>query len=83
MNLTQVREIETMNGHLFRLERSKIAYRRNMCDKCRKITDATNCDGCRQTLCKEHWSSQGCTSDYGQRMLKELKSNIVELDYSD
>uniref|UniRef100_A0AC35FRG6 Uncharacterized protein n=1 Tax=Panagrolaimus sp. PS1159 TaxID=55785 RepID=A0AC35FRG6_9BILA len=59
MNLTQVKEIETMNGHLFRVERNKISYRRNMCDKCKKITDATHCDGCRLTLCKEHWSSQG------------------------
>uniref|UniRef100_A0A914R3P1 Uncharacterized protein n=1 Tax=Panagrolaimus davidi TaxID=227884 RepID=A0A914R3P1_9BILA len=83
MNLTQVKEIETMNGHLFRVERNKISYRRNMCDKCKKITDATHCDGCRLTLCKEHWSSQGCTSDYGKRMLKELKSNVVELDYTD
>uniref|UniRef100_A0AC34QJ14 Uncharacterized protein n=2 Tax=Panagrolaimus sp. JU765 TaxID=591449 RepID=A0AC34QJ14_9BILA len=84
MNITQIREISTMNGHLFRLERSKISSRRSMCDKCKKIMDnCSHCDGCRSTLCKEHWSTSSCTSDYGTRMLKELKSNMIELDYNE
>lgn len=83
MNIIQVREIELMNGHVFKLERSKISSRRSMCDKCKKIIESSYCDGCRLTLCKDHWTSEKCKSDYGIRMLKELKANIVELDYSD
>uniref|UniRef100_A0A7E4VTF7 BTB domain-containing protein n=1 Tax=Panagrellus redivivus TaxID=6233 RepID=A0A7E4VTF7_PANRE len=82
MNLSQAREISQMNGHSFRLERcTKILSRRSLCDKCKKIVESSVCEGCKLTLCKNHWSTEACTSDYGTRMLRELKANIVELDY--
>lgn len=81
LNLLQIREIETMNGHLLRMERSKTQYRRALCDVCKRIVDAAQCEGCRQSLCQQHWSASACTSDYGKRMLKEMRDNLVEFDY--
>ncbi|VDD97219.1 unnamed protein product [Enterobius vermicularis] len=81
INLTQLKEIETMNNHLFKMERNKTQYRRSTCDLCKKITDAAYCEGCRQYLCQTHWKLIKCPSDYGNRLLEELRSNVVELEW--
>lgn len=82
INIAQLKEIETMNCHLFKMERTnKTQYKRSPCDECKKITEAAFCEGCRQFLCRMHWKSKKCTSDYGTRLLRELKSNVVELDW--
>ncbi|KAK0395051.1 hypothetical protein QR680_001088 [Steinernema hermaphroditum] len=84
LNLAQVKEIATMNGHLFKMERNKTQYRRAVCGMCKKIVDsAASCDGCRMVLCAAHWKTNACTSTYGQRMLEELENNTVELEYAD
>lgn len=81
LNLAQLREIETMNSHLFKMERNKTQYKRAACDLCKKITDAAYCEGCKQVLCMMHWKANKCKNDYGARMERELRSNIVELDW--
>uniref|UniRef100_A0A914CAI7 BTB domain-containing protein n=1 Tax=Acrobeloides nanus TaxID=290746 RepID=A0A914CAI7_9BILA len=83
MNLLQVREITTMNGHLFKMERSKTQYRRGLCDMCRMICDAATCESCHKHLCKTHWTANPCQNDYGRRFLDELKKNPIELEYQD
>lgn len=83
VNLTQIRQIETMNGHVFRIHQSIAAYtQRGCCELCRRISDRTSkCGGCRKILCDTHWKSIKCTSDYGTRMLVELKSScMADLD---
>lgn len=51
INLTQLKEIETMNNHLFKMERNKTQYRRSTCDLCKKITDAAYCEGKFALIC--------------------------------
>ncbi|KAL3994974.1 BTB/POZ domain family protein [Acanthocheilonema viteae] len=81
LNMTQLREIETMNGHLFKMNRSVTLYRRMACEMCRRITDSAYCEGCKKAFCKDHWTRNKCTSNYGQNMMDELRQNLVELEY--
>jgi len=84
LNMTQAKEIATMNGHLFKMERHKTQYKRTACDMCKKIVDsAASCEGCRMVLCTVHWKTNPCSNSYGKRMLKELEANAVELEYAD
>uniref|UniRef100_A0A1I8AVE7 BTB domain-containing protein n=1 Tax=Steinernema glaseri TaxID=37863 RepID=A0A1I8AVE7_9BILA len=84
LNIAQAKEIATMNGHLFKMERNKTQYKRAVCGMCKKIVDgAASCDGCRMVLCATHWKTNACMNSYGKQMLEELKSNIVELEYVD
>ncbi|GMT12906.1 hypothetical protein PFISCL1PPCAC_4203, partial [Pristionchus fissidentatus] len=82
LNLGQLRELEVMNGHYFKMERNKTRWRRSTCDSCKSISEQTaHCDGCKKTFCKIHAQSIGCASEYGRRMLRELRANIVELEW--
>ncbi|VDM24760.1 unnamed protein product [Toxocara canis] len=81
LNLSQVREIETMNAHLFKMEHNRTQYRRSACDMCKKITNAAYCEGCKRMLCEVHWKLNKCTSDYGARMLNELRTNMVDFEW--
>ncbi|VDK42598.1 unnamed protein product [Anisakis simplex] len=81
LNLIQTREIEAMNSHLFKMERYRTQYKRSMCDMCKKITSTAYCEGCKQQLCEMHWKANKCTSDYGKRMLNELRVNTVDLEW--
>lgn len=45
LNITKLREIETMNGHLFKMNRSVTLYRRMVCEMCKRITDSAHCEG--------------------------------------
>jgi hypothetical protein len=83
--MTHIRQLESMNGHVFRIDNRNSnlnTIRRSsgcceLCD-CRRITgDTSQCSGCRQTLCDTHWKSIRCSSDYGSRMIAELKSNCI------
>uniref|UniRef100_A0A915PZL2 BTB domain-containing protein n=1 Tax=Setaria digitata TaxID=48799 RepID=A0A915PZL2_9BILA len=81
LNMIQLREVESMNGHLFKMNRSVTLYRRMACEMCKRITDSAYCEGCKKAFCKDHWTHNKCTSDYGQHMLDELRTNLVELEY--
>uniref|UniRef100_A0A914ZG68 BTB domain-containing protein n=1 Tax=Parascaris univalens TaxID=6257 RepID=A0A914ZG68_PARUN len=81
LSLSQAREIETMNSHLFKMERYRTQYKRAACDMCKKITNAAYCEGCKHVLCEMHWKTNKCSSDYGTRMLSELRTNIVDLEW--
>ncbi|KAM3715690.1 General transcription and DNA repair factor [Dirofilaria immitis] len=81
LNMTQLKEIESMNGHLFKMNRSVTLYRRMACEMCKKIVDSAYCEGCKKAICKEHWLCNKCPSNYGQNMIDELRKNLVELDY--
>ncbi|TMS34737.1 hypothetical protein L596_002269 [Steinernema carpocapsae] len=84
LNMAQAKEIGTMNGHLFKMERNKTQYKRTVCELCKRIVDAAaSCEGCRMVLCAAHWKTNTCTSTYGKRMLNELEANAVELEYAD
>lgn len=37
--------------------------------------------GCKHVLCEMHWKTNKCSSDYGTRMLSELRANIVDLEW--
>lgn len=69
-----------MNGHFFRMERNKTYYKKTLCTMCKKIVDATECEGCKMTLCRNHWQGNRCQSEFGVRMLKQLKDNLVDLE---
>ncbi|GMR34419.1 hypothetical protein PMAYCL1PPCAC_04614 [Pristionchus mayeri] len=82
LNLGQLRELEQMNGHFFKMERNKTRWRRSTCDSCKSIMEQTaHCDGCKKSLCKTHAMGVGCASEYGRKMTRELRANIVELDW--
>ncbi|VIO93904.1 Uncharacterized protein BM_BM3979 [Brugia malayi] len=81
LNMTQLKEIESMNGHLFKMNRSVTLYRRMACEMCKKITDSAYCEGCKKAFCKDHWTRNKCVSNYGQNMIDELRQNLVELEY--
>uniref|UniRef100_A0A914S1E8 BTB domain-containing protein n=1 Tax=Parascaris equorum TaxID=6256 RepID=A0A914S1E8_PAREQ len=36
---------------------------------------------CKHVLCEMHWKTNKCSSDYGTRMLSELRTNIVDLEW--
>ncbi|CAG9535351.1 unnamed protein product [Cercopithifilaria johnstoni] len=81
LNMTHIKEIEAMNGHLFKMNRSITLYRRMACEMCKRITDSAYCEGCKKAFCKDHWTRNKCTSNYGQNMIDELRQNLVELEY--
>jgi len=83
LNLAYLKQVEGMNGHLFQVEQNRVLYKRSLCVHCKKIVDAAECEGCRQSLCREHSSTKACSSEYGGRMLYELRQNIVELSMDD
>ncbi|EFO22759.2 hypothetical protein LOAG_05728 [Loa loa] len=81
LNITQLKEIESMNGHMFKMNRSVTLYRRMACEMCKRITDSAYCGGCKKAFCKNHWTRNRCASNYGQHMIDELRQNLVELEY--
>uniref|UniRef100_A0A1I7SSM9 DUF2116 family Zn-ribbon domain-containing protein n=2 Tax=Bursaphelenchus xylophilus TaxID=6326 RepID=A0A1I7SSM9_BURXY len=83
MNLNTIKEVEKMNGHFLRIERGSIYYKKALCSMCKKIVDSSECEGCKMTLCQTHWQTSPCGNEFGKRMLKQLKENLVdiELDY--
>ncbi|ETN74552.1 hypothetical protein NECAME_12913 [Necator americanus] len=49
MNLNQLRECESMNGHCLKMERSKIRWRNSVCEQCKAICDqCATCDECKK-----------------------------------
>ncbi|KAL6736621.1 hypothetical protein Aduo_006948 [Ancylostoma duodenale] len=84
MNLAQLREYESMNGHYLKMERSKTRWRNSVCEQCKAICDqCATCDECKKSLCKRHVLELQCTSNYGKTLIAELKENIVELEWND
>lgn len=81
LNMTHLKEIESMNGHLFKMSRYVTLYKRMACEMCKRIVDSAYCDGCNKAFCKDHWTNNKCTSDFGQHMINELRENLVELDW--
>jgi hypothetical protein len=43
LNLSYVKQVEAMNGHLFRVEQNKVVFKRALCAPCKKITEASEC----------------------------------------
>lgn len=81
LNLAHLKEIEGMNGHLFRIDHGRTVFKRAFCVHCKRIVDgAAECEGCRRCFCKQHSSMKPCTSEYGSRMLYQLRQNIVEIN---
>ncbi|KAI6184350.1 BTB and MATH domain-containing protein 39 [Aphelenchoides bicaudatus] len=74
LNLGYLKEIEGMNGHLFRVDHNKTVYKRAFCTYCKRIKDVVN------VLCASHSKTNPCTSEYGNRMLQQLRQNIVEIN---
>ncbi|CAJ0604710.1 unnamed protein product [Cylicocyclus nassatus] len=84
MNLAQLREYEGMNGHCLKMERSKTRWRNSVCEQCRAICDqCATCEECKKSLCKRHVNELKCTTNYGKKLITELRENIVELDWND
>ncbi|CAJ0958726.1 unnamed protein product, partial [Mesorhabditis belari] len=81
LNLCQIREVGQMNGHWLRTVGSRARWYRAPCEFCKQITDCANCDTCRKTMCRDHVAENKCPDSYGTKMLKELKENIVELEW--
>ncbi|CAI4229656.1 unnamed protein product [Auanema sp. JU1783] len=84
MNLSQLREYEAMNGHNLKMERLRIRWKPAVCQKCSVVCDqASTCDECKVTFCKQHVQEIACPSDYGIKMLAQLKDNVVDLEWKD
>ncbi|CAD5211168.1 unnamed protein product [Bursaphelenchus okinawaensis] len=83
MNLTTLGSVAKMNGHFFRIDRNSISYKKALCSMCKKIVDSAECEGCKLTLCQNHWQTAGCHNEFGKKMLAQLKEQLVdvELDY--
>uniref|UniRef100_A0A0K0DD27 Phorbol-ester/DAG-type domain-containing protein n=1 Tax=Angiostrongylus cantonensis TaxID=6313 RepID=A0A0K0DD27_ANGCA len=84
MNLTQLHEYETMNGHCLKMERMKIRWRNSVCEQCNAIRDQCSvCQECKKSLCKRHVQELQCATSYGKKLLDELRRNLVELEWND
>ncbi|CAL2032351.1 unnamed protein product [Caenorhabditis brenneri] len=83
MNLNQVKEHEQMNGHVLKMERSKIRWRQSVCDECKSVAECANCEECKKTVCRNHVSKVKCSNDYGIKMAADLKKKIVDFEWQD
>ncbi|CAI5443506.1 unnamed protein product [Caenorhabditis angaria] len=83
MNLNQVREHETMNGHVLKLERSKTRWRQSVCDECKSVSECANCEECKKSYCRRHVADKKCSNDYGLKLLADLKKKIVDFEWTD
>lgn len=46
LNLTYLKQVEGMNGHLFRVEQNRVVFKRGLCVHCKKLVDAAECGEC-------------------------------------
>uniref|UniRef100_A0A1I7UAA0 BTB domain-containing protein n=2 Tax=Caenorhabditis tropicalis TaxID=1561998 RepID=A0A1I7UAA0_9PELO len=83
MNLNQVKEHEQMNGHVLKMERSKIRWRQSVCDECKSVAECANCEECKKTVCRNHVSKLKCSNDYGAKIAADLKKKIVDFEWQD
>ncbi|CAD6195544.1 unnamed protein product [Caenorhabditis auriculariae] len=83
MNMAQIREHESMNGHHMKMDRSKTRWRAGICEICRGVTECANCEECRKYVCKRHVGELACPSDFGQKNIENLKKNLVDFDWND
>ncbi|EFP07537.1 hypothetical protein CRE_26565 [Caenorhabditis remanei] len=83
MNLNQIKEHEQMNGHVLKMERSKIRWRQSVCEECKSVAECANCEECKKTVCRNHLSKFKCSSDYGTKLAADLKKKIVDFEWQD
>ncbi|CAI2345028.1 unnamed protein product [Caenorhabditis sp. 36 PRJEB53466] len=83
MNLTQIKEHDAMNGHVLKMERSKIRWRQSVCEECKSVAECASCEECKKTVCRNHVSKIKCSSDYGNKLTADLKKKIVDFEWQD